>query len=261
MPPRFAYWTILIDQKPTAFRARERDDLLPTLQQLKHTNTDVVLKWFARGRLWDTPEQERWATKNMPAAKETRDRGWRPGGTHRDPRERFKKHTETKRDRPSRPEGEKPLDVPQALGPAHKPRGHPSWRSKPPGRAPRAGKPWSSKPREPEPRAPQGEQPGVKQRAGGPRGFGPANKPGSTAGGPREARPRHDKSRHGQSGGGRQLFGPHGEPRRNQEPPTPAMPLERREAEPPPKRYPETTPAPPAPAEQVRIKPEPPERG
>ena len=27
MPPRFAYWTILIDQKPTAFRAREQADL------------------------------------------------------------------------------------------------------------------------------------------------------------------------------------------------------------------------------------------
>ena len=29
MPPRYAYWTILIDQKPTAFRAREREELMP----------------------------------------------------------------------------------------------------------------------------------------------------------------------------------------------------------------------------------------
>ena len=34
MPPRYAYWTILIDDKPTAFRAREQEELLPTLNQL-----------------------------------------------------------------------------------------------------------------------------------------------------------------------------------------------------------------------------------
>ena len=32
MPPRFAYWTILIDDNPTAFRARDAEELLPTLQ-------------------------------------------------------------------------------------------------------------------------------------------------------------------------------------------------------------------------------------
>ena len=56
MPPRYAYWTILIDNKPTAFRAREKEELLPTLTQLRRTNKDVVMKWFARGRLWDSPE-------------------------------------------------------------------------------------------------------------------------------------------------------------------------------------------------------------
>ena len=92
-------------------------------------------------------------------------------------------------------------------------------------------------------------------------GFRPGNKPGSTVRGSREAQPRYDKSGYGHSGGGRQRFGPHGEPPRNQEPPTPAMPLERHEAEPPPKRYAETTPEPPDPTEQIRIKSEPPERG
>jgi hypothetical protein len=38
----------LIDNKPTAFRAGE-EDLLPTLAQLRRTNAEVVLKWFARG--------------------------------------------------------------------------------------------------------------------------------------------------------------------------------------------------------------------
>jgi hypothetical protein len=91
MPPRFAYWTILIDQKPTAFRAREREELLPTLHQLKRKNADVAMLWFARGRLWESPEQEQAARRAPKAAREARSRGWRPGGEHRDPRERFKK--------------------------------------------------------------------------------------------------------------------------------------------------------------------------
>ena len=90
MPPRYAYWTILIDQKPTAFRAREQDDLLPTLAQLRRTNPDVILKWFAHGRLWDSPEQEREA-RRQPRPVERRTREWRPGGKHEDPRARFKK--------------------------------------------------------------------------------------------------------------------------------------------------------------------------
>ena len=59
MPPRYAYWTILIDNKPTAFRAREREELLPTFQQLRRRNPEIVMKWFARGRLWESPEAER----------------------------------------------------------------------------------------------------------------------------------------------------------------------------------------------------------
>ncbi len=58
MPPRFAYWTILIDNAPTAFRARDPEELRPTLAQLKRTNPNVVMKWFARGRLWESMEQE-----------------------------------------------------------------------------------------------------------------------------------------------------------------------------------------------------------
>jgi hypothetical protein len=89
VPPRYAYWTILIDHKPTAFRAREREELLPTLHQLQRKNSDVILKWFARGRLWDTPEQAQWAARNIPRKK--REPGWRPGGAHVDPRAAFHK--------------------------------------------------------------------------------------------------------------------------------------------------------------------------
>ena len=61
MPPRYAYWTILIDGKATAFRARERDELLPTFNQLARKNADITMRYFARGRLWDNPEQAQWA--------------------------------------------------------------------------------------------------------------------------------------------------------------------------------------------------------
>jgi hypothetical protein len=91
MPPRYAYWTILIDQKPTAFRAREREELLPTLNQLRRTSSDVVMKWFARGRVWESPEAEREAHRAAKPPQERRGREWRPGGLHRDPRDRFRK--------------------------------------------------------------------------------------------------------------------------------------------------------------------------
>jgi hypothetical protein len=93
MPPRYAYWTILIDNKPTAFRTREKEELLPTFHQLRRTNKDVVLKWFARGRLWETPEAAQAASRETAAAREKRGRDWRPGGIHQDPRDRFKKKT------------------------------------------------------------------------------------------------------------------------------------------------------------------------
>jgi hypothetical protein len=86
VPPRYAYWTILIDDRPTAFRAREQADLLPTLRQLKRTNPNAEMKWFARGKLWDTPEQAQWARTNLPKPAERRTRDWRPGGAHKDPR-------------------------------------------------------------------------------------------------------------------------------------------------------------------------------
>lgn len=101
MPPRFAYWTILIDDKPTAFRAQYKEDLQPTFFQLRRTNPNAVMRWFARGKLWDTPEQAQWAARNLQearAAREKRTREWRPGGEHKDPRARFDKR------RPSGPE-------------------------------------------------------------------------------------------------------------------------------------------------------------
>ena len=52
MPPRHTYWTIILEGKPTAFRAHTQEELLPTFKQLQARHPDAVMKWFARGRLW-----------------------------------------------------------------------------------------------------------------------------------------------------------------------------------------------------------------
>jgi hypothetical protein len=96
MPPRFAYWTIILEGTPTAFRAHLRDELQPTFKQLQTKHPDVVMKWFARGRLWESPEEAQAAQRG---GRERRPRDWRPGGEHRDPRTRFEVPREEKRRR------------------------------------------------------------------------------------------------------------------------------------------------------------------
>jgi hypothetical protein len=130
VPPRFAYWTILIDNKPTAFRARDREELLPTLGQLRRRNADVVMRYFARGRLWDSPEQAEWAARHVAASTERRPKGWRPGGDHRDPRARFDKRRARSRPGP-------PL---KASGPDTKSPGERRRRDRPSGGSPPRGR-------------------------------------------------------------------------------------------------------------------------
>jgi hypothetical protein len=94
VPPRYSYWTILAGGLPTAFRATERDELLPTFQRLREKHPDAEMKWFARGKLWNSPEEarragDRDASHRAPADGERRGRDWRPGGSHRDPRQKF----------------------------------------------------------------------------------------------------------------------------------------------------------------------------
>lgn len=137
MPPRYAYWTILIDNAPTAFRAKEQADLLPTLQQLRRTNQNVTLKWFAHGRIWDAPEL---AVRPRPPREDDgvkRGRDWRPGGQHKDPRARFDK-AKKKSDKP--------------FGKARTPGDRPDWTpSHPPAstRPPAPKRPWQDRPRPP----------------------------------------------------------------------------------------------------------------
>ena len=101
MPPRYTYWTIIVGGQPTAFRAATRDDLLPTLKQMQVRQPDAVMKWFARGKLWDSPEEATDALRAERRGEGTERRGpkWRPGGSHEDPRERSKVPRDVKRKR------------------------------------------------------------------------------------------------------------------------------------------------------------------
>lgn len=52
MPPRYAYWTIIVDDQPTAFRAAALDDIMPTFNRLKEKQPTAKLMWFQSGKLW-----------------------------------------------------------------------------------------------------------------------------------------------------------------------------------------------------------------
>jgi hypothetical protein len=95
---RQGWWVIVARQKPTAFRARQRDLLIPTLRQLQRRHPDAALKWFDRGRFWDSPA-EATAALRARRARKRRPADWRPGGDHKDPRARFKLTREQKRAR------------------------------------------------------------------------------------------------------------------------------------------------------------------
>lgn len=54
MPPRYAYWTILIGDEPTAFRSGSQEDLLPTFNRLKEKQPSARMMWFQNGKLWES---------------------------------------------------------------------------------------------------------------------------------------------------------------------------------------------------------------
>ena len=87
----------MVDDQPTAFRAKDPDELLPTFNRLKEKHPSAVMMWFQGGRLWRSrleahdaaaaPREE--ARKKEAAERPPRDRKWRPGGTHQDPRQEY----------------------------------------------------------------------------------------------------------------------------------------------------------------------------
>jgi hypothetical protein len=101
MPRRHGWWVIVARATPTAFRSKRRDTLVPTLRQLQRTHPDAALRWFDRGRLWESPAEASAALKAQRVRPKAPKRpgGWRPGGDHKDPRERYKLTREQKRAR------------------------------------------------------------------------------------------------------------------------------------------------------------------
>ena len=94
-----SYWIIMAGETPTAFRSKDRESLEPTLHQLQRTQPDVLLRWFEGHRLWDTPEAAAEARERQGALRKVRGKSWRPGGAHRDPREKYQLTRDQKRAR------------------------------------------------------------------------------------------------------------------------------------------------------------------
>jgi hypothetical protein len=141
---------------------------MPTFQRIREKHPDAEMKWFARGKLWDSPEAARIRhddgrgrrpfsekrgegnrdRRDAPGAKphgrpdqEKRGRDWRPGGEHRDPRQKFvdakkqqnaalrKERWERKNAPPrAKPHGEPPR--PEVRRESH-PGGRDNWRDRP----------------------------------------------------------------------------------------------------------------------------------
>ena len=94
-----AFWVIIDGTTPTAFRARDRETLLPTLRQLQNRRPDVKLRWFERNRIWMSPEEAGAAGRVRTPSGPKRGRDWRPGGEHADPRAKYQITRDQKRAR------------------------------------------------------------------------------------------------------------------------------------------------------------------
>jgi hypothetical protein len=91
MPPRYAYWTILVDEQPTAFRSSSQEELQPTFKRLKEKHASARMVWFQNGKVWnsrlDAQEAMR-ARGEMGRKGDTRQGGgFRDRDRDRDPRE------------------------------------------------------------------------------------------------------------------------------------------------------------------------------
>ena len=167
MPPRYAYWTIIVDNQPTAFRAGLQEDLMPTFNRLKEKHPSATMMWFQNGKLWPTrvdAQEAMRARGEMGRRGDERQGGFRdrapaaPDGERRDRRERPEwtpKAAATQSRRPAgseklewKPKGEftqapprseRPEWKPKSTGPQARRPARPEWKSKPGG--PHAHKP------------------------------------------------------------------------------------------------------------------------
>jgi hypothetical protein len=52
MPPRYAYWTILVDNQATAFRSGSQEELMPTFKRIQQKHASAKMMWWQNGKLW-----------------------------------------------------------------------------------------------------------------------------------------------------------------------------------------------------------------
>src|SRR5688500_8617426 len=147
MPPRYAYWTILVDEQPTAFRAGDRDDLQPTFKRLKAKHASARVVWFQNLMIWDSRLD---AQKAIGAGGEMgRRREARQGGGFRDARSERPTGRGTGGREPmgDRHRGDRPAPPVERRDPAGKlewkPKGEATDRPKPEWRPKSTGKPSS----------------------------------------------------------------------------------------------------------------------
>lgn len=157
MPPRYAYWTILIGDEPTAFRAGAMEDIMPTFNRLKEKQPTAVLKWFQNGKLWTSRIEAREAMAHRGDKGRRNDPRRQPGATG------------------SGWTG-KPAIVDGGAKPEWKPKnsGRPEWKpkgdAKPEWKPKGGGKPeWKAKERPPSTGGRQAWKPKAKSVASGPR--------------------------------------------------------------------------------------------
>ena len=85
MPPRYAYWTILVDDQATAFRSGSQEDLMPTFKRLKEKHPSATMMWFQNGKLWPSRTDAQEAMIGRGEAGRRNVRGHhRPGVIHRE---------------------------------------------------------------------------------------------------------------------------------------------------------------------------------
>jgi hypothetical protein len=238
MPPRYAYWTIIAGGLPTAFRAADRDELMPTFQRIKEKHPDAVMKWFARGKLWESQEAARAVDRRGgDRNRHGGDRNRHDGDRNRHDGDR-NRHDGDREPRAGRPADHRGPPADRKGGPSGPPTGRPDDRRGGPSGPPKEarGRAWR----------PGGEHRDPRQK------FIDAKKD-------RNTRIRKERWEHRNAS-------PHKPPRKpwvraqgTEEPDQPPRPRGPNR-EPPPKETPEPTP-PPRPDQEVTPPPGPPERG
>lgn len=160
MPPRYAYWTILVDEQPTAFRAALQDDLMPTFKRLRERNPSARLVWFQNGKVWNSRLDAQEAMRARGERGRAGDARQRPGADRAQPRTKLE--WQPKGTSPTRPKLDwRPRD-PQGL---KAPRPQALKTSKP--RAPKASQPQALKASTPQTPKPSNERRNRNWRPGG----------------------------------------------------------------------------------------------